>query len=115
MMHAVTQPDEVECGLNILSPLRLRQLCQQQWQLHIFKCGQHWDEVESLKDVADVSIAPNCQLTLTHPRQLRPHHFDFPFGGTVDSRQQIQECRLAGATRTHQSQEVSFMQFEIDM
>ncbi len=106
---------EVERGLDVLPALRFRQLRQQQRQLDVFKRSQNRNQVESLKDVADVSIAPNCQLTFRHPRQVGPHHFDFAFRGAIDSRKQIQERRFAGAARPHQREKISLVQFEIDM
>jgi hypothetical protein len=92
-----------------------RSLCQKQRQLDVFKRSQHRNQVESLKDVADVRIAPNRQLALTHPRQVGPHYLDFAFRDPVDTRQQVQECRFAGAARPHQSEEISLVQFEIDL
>src|ERR1044071_4828963 len=115
MVHAVAQPDEIERRLYILAALRFRQLRQEQRQLDVFKRSQNRNQVESLKDVADVSIAPNCELALSHPRQVGPHYFDFAFRDAIDTCQQVQERRLAGAARPHQREEISLVQFEIDL
>src|SRR6185295_11592579 len=66
VVHAVTQADEIERSFNVLATLCFRQLRQQQWQFDILECSQHRHEIESLKDVTDVSVAPNGELALSH-------------------------------------------------
>jgi hypothetical protein len=85
-MHAVAQADEVERGLDVLAPLGLRKFRQKQRQFYILKRSQHRHEIESLKDVADVRVTPNRQLTLRHSSQVRSHNLDVAFSRTIDSR-----------------------------
>src|SRR5829696_6026728 len=115
MVHAVAQAYEIKRSLHVLPALRFRQLRQEQRQLDVFKRSQDRNQVERLKDVTDVNIAPTCQLTLRHFRQAGPHYFDFAFRDAIDTRQQIQECRFAGAARPHQSEKISLVQFKIDL
>src|SRR6185295_18747120 len=95
VMHAVTQADEIERGFNVLATLCFRQFRQQQWQFDILESSQHRHEVESLKDVTDVSVAPNGELALSHARQVRAHDLDLALSRTIDTGEQIQQRRLA--------------------
>src|SRR5690349_178157 len=109
MVHTFTQTNEVERGLDVPPPLGFRKLRQQQRQLDVLERSQHRHEIESLKNVTDVRVAPGRKLTLTHPRQLRSHHLNIAIGRTIDARKQIQQRRLARTTRSHQRQKISFM------
>src|SRR6185503_244097 len=115
MMHAFTKAYEVQRRLDVLPALRLRELRQQQRQLDVFKRRQNGHEVESLKDVTDVNIAPGGQLTLCHPRQIGSHNFDFALCRSIDPREKIQEGRFAGPARAHQRQKISLIQLEINL
>src|SRR5258706_15623436 len=115
MVHAVAKTDQLQGSLNILAPLSFGELGQQQRQLDVFEGSQHRNEIECLKDVADVTVAPTRQLALAQFRQVGSQYIYFAFRAAVDSREQIQQSRLARTAGAHESQKVALLNIKIDL
>src|ERR1700730_5118828 len=115
MVHTVAKADQLQSSLNILAPLPFGKLSQQQRQLDVFEGSQHRNEVECLKDVTDVAIAPTRQLALAQLRQVGSQHIYFAFRAAVDSRKQIQQSRLARAAGSHESQKLALLNIKVDL
>ena len=89
-----------------LAPLVLAELGEQQRQLDVLARGEHRDQVEELEHEADVLGAEARELVLG---QLVQHaardRRRWPSFGAVESREQVEQRRFAGARRTHQRHE----------
>ena len=81
---------------------------------HVFgrsECGQ---QVELLKDEADVRSAKADQLVGGKRFQIRIEHRHLAGGGPHDARHYRQQRRLAAPTRTNQQRELAGIDVEID-
>src|SRR5580693_8185267 len=113
MVHPVRQAHHVECRLHVLAPLRLREFCQQQRQLHILKRRQHRNQVVHLEDEPNMPRAPLRQLAPRHVRDFVTVHGDAAFGRHVQSTKQIQQRGFPRAARPHESHKVALVHIQI--
>ena len=107
MPIAVGEPDDAERGHDVIATLCLGQVGQQQRQLDVLEGGQHRDQVIQLEDEADVPRPPGGQRPLGQTADLGVADPDRAARRPVDPGEQVQQRRLAGARRPHQSHEVA--------
>ena len=83
MAHPIRQTDDTQCRLHVVPALRLGELRQQEWKLHILESGQHGNQVVHLKDEADVARAPLRELVARHVGDLVTGNSDVAARGHV--------------------------------
>src|SRR5262245_48836662 len=111
--HAVAQGDDLQSRLDVAPALRLRQVGEQERELHVLERGEHRNQVVHLEDEADVARAPRGQLAGRHVRQLVASDGDTAGRGHVEPAEQIQQGGLAGAARAHERHEVARVDVEV--
>src|SRR5262249_18337544 len=67
--------------------------------------GERGQELEKLKDDADMLATPASELVLAHLAHLAPREDDAPAGGPVDASQEVEQRRLAAAGWAFDSEE----------
>ena len=115
VLHAVCQSDQPKRCLHMIAPVAAGQRGQQQWQLNIFKSGQHRYQVVKLEDESDMGGTPASQLRLTQGGDVHIINHDRTTIGRIDARNQIKQCTLAGTGRPHQCQELTSLYVETDV
>ena len=106
-MHPVAEANDAQGGLHALLPLIAAETREQQRQLHVFKRRQHRDEIEGLKNKADVLIPPVGKLRLVELRHVHPLHETFAARGPVNARDDVQQSGFAGTRRPHQREKLA--------
>src|SRR5579863_8759705 len=91
----------------MIAPLLGIQLGEQQREFDILKRGEYRNQVKGLKNVSDVHVAPVGGLRIAEAEHVLTQHQQFSRSGPVDCRNHIQQRRLTGTRRPHQSQELS--------
>ena len=114
VLGAIGQPDDFQRDARPLSPLRLRQLRQQQRQLDVPLGRQHGQEVVELEDEADVLRAPLRELTAAQRAHWHAVHFDRASRRRIEAADQIEQRRFARPRRAHEREEIAFRDFEVD-
>src|SRR5271168_4052954 len=104
MVNPFLKAHEFQRGHNVVAPLLLVEPGQQQRQLHVLKRGQHRDQVECLKNVADVFVAPVCRLRIVKLENILILNQQLPGSRPVNGRDHVQQRSLAGPRRSHQRQ-----------
>src|SRR5205814_6058268 len=64
VLLAIAEGDDAERRYHVIAALRLREIRQEQRQLHVLERGEHRDEVVQLEDEADVARAPGGERSL---------------------------------------------------
>src|SRR5207253_1312118 len=114
VIGAVGERDQLERNLDAPPALRLSQGREQQWQLDVLGGGEHRHQVVELEDEPDVARPPGGALRLAHAADVRAGHPHGPGGGLIDSGDEIEQGRLAGPRRAHQSFERAFRNVQVD-
>ena len=114
VLGALGEADDFQRDARALSPLRLRQLRQQQRQLDVLLGRQHGQQVVELEDEPDVLRAPLRELAAAQRADGHAVDLDGAARGRVESADQVQQRRLAGPRRPHQRQKVALRDFEVD-
>ena len=114
VLGAFGEPDDLQRDARPLSPLRLRQLRQQQRQLDVLLGRQHRQQVVELEDEPDVLRAPLRQLAAAERADGHAADLDRAAGRRVEAADQIEQRGLAGSRRTHQREEIALRDFEVD-
>jgi hypothetical protein len=86
----------------VVAALLRSQFGQQQRQFHVFEGGEHRNQVERLKYVADVLIAPAGNLGVAKTKNILPLYQQLAAGRPVDRRDHVQQCGFARPGRPHQ-------------
>ena len=107
VMDAILKSHELERGHHVIAALLRRHPGQQQRQLDILKRRQHRNQVESLKNIADVSVAPLGGLPIVQAKNVFTHHQQFAGTGAVNGCDHVQQGGLARSGRPHQRQELA--------
>src|SRR5690348_652272 len=105
MMHPFFQTDEFERGHDVVLPLLRGELGQEQRQFDVLKGRQHRNEIERLKYIPDVLVAPLRRLRVAELENVLPKHQQLSRSWAVDGRDHVQQRRLAGARRSHERKE----------
>jgi hypothetical protein len=77
------------------------------------KGGEHGDEVVHLKDEPDVPRPPLGELIGGHMRDFIASHGDAAVCGDIETAEQIQQRSLAGAAGAHKTDEIAFIDVQI--
>src|SRR5579871_842980 len=107
MAYAILEADQFERGHDVVAALLRGEFGQQQRQLDVFESRKHRNQVERLKDVADVLIPPARDLPVVETENILSLHQEFARRWTVDRRDHIQQRCLPGARRSHQRKELA--------
>ncbi len=99
---AVGEAHDLERGQRPLPPLGLREMGEQERQLHVLGGGEHRDEVVELEDEAHVVAAEAGELGLAEPGHVGAGHHHVAGGRLVDAGDQVQQRRLARSRGAHQ-------------
>ncbi len=94
MIDAILKPDEFERGHHVIAALLRRHLRQQQRQLDVLKRREHRDQIEGLKNIPDVSIAPFGGLPIVQAKNIFAHDQQLAGAGTVNGCDHIEQGRL---------------------
>src|SRR5580704_13486478 len=113
VIHAVAETYDSESSFHVLTPLGFRELGEEQRQLHVLKRREHGDQVVHLKNKSDVASAPFGELAAGHVGDFVAGDSDAAAGRHVQAAQKIQERGFAGATGTHEGDELAFVDVEI--
>src|SRR5581483_381328 len=65
------------------------------------------NQIEGLKDVADVLVAPACNLGVAEAEDILSLHQQFAGSGPINRGDHVEQRRLARSGRPHQCQELS--------
>jgi hypothetical protein len=98
VLEPIRQSNQVEGVEHLLLALRARQRQQQERQLDVLVRGEDRQQMIELENEADVPGAPARELALRHSRDEIVADPDFARGRLIESGNQIQQRRLAGAT-----------------
>ena len=112
MVDSILEADELQRGHDVLAALRTGEFSEQQRQLHILKRGENRNEIEGLKDVSDVGVAPVGGLRVAEAKHVLAEHQQLAGGGAVDRGDHVQQGRLARARRAHQREELAPRDFD---
>ena len=113
MTSTISERDGFKGVHHAFSALFTREWMQQQRQFHILKRAQHGHEVVGLKDDADFLRAPRGQLVARHLRDVTTTNPQFTACHRVDACNEIEQRRLARATRTHERDVATARDIEI--
>src|SRR5262249_45294541 len=94
---------------------RFGEVSQKQWQLNVPFCCQHGKQVVELKNEADVPSSPLGKLpvgTLIHVLAGDAHA---ALSGAVKATDQVQQCALPRTGRSHQRQEFSRLDLQMQI
>ena len=84
----------------------------QQWVLDIFASGKHGDEVEGLKDEADLLPAEERSLGRAELRSVSTVDEDVTAGGLIDAANEIEQGRFPAAAGTGDGEEFASIDAE---
>jgi len=107
MLHAVGEADHFQRGGNEATTFFCAELGEQKREFNVLKCGEHRDEIEGLKNEADVLITPIGQFGFVQSGDVAILDDAFAAGRTVDAGDDVQEGRFARARRTHEREKLS--------
>jgi MacB-like periplasmic core domain len=96
MCRTVRQTDDGQRGSRALTPLLLREIRQQQRQLHIREGGEHWDQVVKLEDEPHVAAAPLRKRAFGQRGHIGGAHRHGAERRPIDAPDAIEQRRLAG-------------------
>src|SRR5438105_10081927 len=84
----------------------------EQRQLDVLQRRGARQQIEALKDKADVAIANAGALVARHRHDFLARQFEAAGGGTVEAAERIHERRLARSGRAHQRHVLSLLDAE---
>src|SRR5690349_16309857 len=115
MIAAVVEANQLQCRLGHFTSLRSRQRRQLERKLDVLLGREHRNQIERLKDEADVVVAPAGKGALGHCIGLFVENQQLAAGWFVDSRDQMQQSALARSRRSHQRDELAPADDKIDV
>ena len=77
VVDAFFQTDQLKRGHDVVAPLLRVELRQKQRQFHVLKRGKHRNQVEGLKDVPDMLVAPVRGLRVAEAKDILILHQQF--------------------------------------
>ena len=114
MFRPVSDLHPVECGIDPRYPFFCRNPGIQQGKFHIFKYGQFVYQVETLEDKPQVAVPQVGTVVLRIAGNLFSHKPQFAGSRVIQQPQQIEQGGFAATGRAHNSQELSFVYFQIN-
>ena len=114
MIQPMRKSDDVESRFHVLPALALREVREQEGQLHIARGIQGRHEIVELEDEADIVPAIVRQLGIVHRRQIlvpEPHR---ALARPIESADDVQERGFAAAGRTEEHDDFPCGKFQID-
>jgi hypothetical protein len=90
-------------------PLRAWHAGEHHRQRHIVRGGHRGDEIERLKDDADVALTMKAERSARHLREIVAEDAERPFRRAVETGNQIQQRRLARPRRAEQADELALL------
>src|SRR5258708_466740 len=115
MMQPVAQSYQLQSGDGVFEALLLIQVGQLQGKLDILDRRQYRNQIELLEDEADVLITPSRNLAVAHLAQVLSEHGNLSARGVIHGRDQMQQGRFSRARGTHQGDEFTLVNLEIDV
>ena len=105
MLRAMRQSDHRQRRLHVLLPVRLGKVREQQWQLHVPFRREHGHQIVKLENETDVARAPRGEGAVGQLINSFSGDDHRAFGRPVKAADQIQQGGLARTRRTHQREE----------
>src|SRR5258708_13650920 len=108
MTNSLFQSDQLQRGHDVVAALLRIQLGQQQRQFEVLEGREDRDQIERLKHVADVFVAPPRNLRVVKAENILPLNQQLAVRRTVDGCDHIQQRRLSRPRWSHQGKELAF-------
>src|ERR1700730_3887381 len=105
--NSIFEADQLQSGENMLAALLRAQFSQQQRQFHVLKGGEHGNQIERLKDVTNVLIAPVGNFRVAEAENVLALYQQFPAGGPINRGDHVQRSGFARSRRSHQREKLS--------
>src|SRR6266550_766812 len=105
MVYTVFEPNQFQGRHYMFATLLGIELGEQQREFHVFKSGEHGNQIESLENVSDMLVAPVGRLRVAEAEYVLAQHQQVARRGTVNGGNHIQQGGLARARRAHQGEE----------
>src|SRR5581483_6898385 len=107
MIDPLLESDQLQCRHNVVPPLLLIQLGQQQRQFDVLEGRQHRNQIECLENVSDVFVPPACRLRIAKTKDVLAEHPQFSRRWPVDRRNHVQQRCFSRPGRAHQCDKLS--------
>src|SRR6266699_1483009 len=115
MIRPVRKSHDVEREAHPLGAVLFREGRKQERQLDVLIRGEHRQQVEGLEHEADVARAPGRELSRRHRADVGATDADGTSRRLVETGDEIEQRRLAGARRPHQRREAARRNIETEV
>src|SRR5262245_53421067 len=105
MSHSVSEADRFEGGFDMRLSVRFAQVRQKQRQFNILEGSQYGNEIIKLKYQSNMTRSPGGNFAFVHGGDFFATDRHASGSRLINSGDQIQQCRLAGARWPHDRHE----------
>src|SRR5215469_3937636 len=113
MLHSVSEPNDGEGCFHVLASFCLGECCEKQRELDILKSIEYGNQIVDLKNETNVTRAPFREFAGRHMGNLIAGNGDFAACGHIEATEQVEECRLSGTARSHESHKFPLIDIKI--
>ena len=114
MLHAVAEADHVERGGYLAAAFARTELGEEQRELDVFEGAENRDEIEGLKNKADVLVSPVGEIGFVEAGDVAVLHDALAARGAIYAGDDVQERGFSGTGRAHEGEEFTTLDHKVD-